>query len=141
LYVCIAIGDNKTVANPNHKKMKTLITLLAAIIFTTASFATTSPAKFVVNTVENKLQVSLNAGGKVSITWTAVTETATTAYKIEKSVNGAEFKTVAILMGETLANYSFKDKVTGTTGNITYRVVTTDNNTVVNTATQTLVVL
>lgn len=123
--------------------MKHLITLLAVTFIFSASFAETTPAKFIAKPVaeKNVLNVSLQAGGKVAITWNAVAETVTTAYKIEKSVNGGEFKTVAYLMGETLASYTYKDKVNGVSGNITYRVTTTDNNAVVNTVSQNLVVL
>jgi hypothetical protein len=123
--------------------MKQLITLLAATLIISVSFAKTTPVKFVAKAVvaNASLTVTLLPTGKVALTWQAVNETATTAYKIEKSVNGGEFKTVALLMGETLPSYTFKDKITGVTGNVTYRVVTTDNNVVVNTTTQNLVVL
>lgn len=123
--------------------MKHLITLFAVTFIFTASFAETTPAKFIAKPVAAKstLTVTLQATGKIAISWDAVAETTTTAYKIEKSVNGGEFKTVAYLMGETLATYTYKDKVNGVSGNITYRVVTSDNNIVVNTVSQTLVVL
>jgi hypothetical protein len=123
--------------------MKHLITLLAVTFIFTASFAENTPAKFIAKpvAVKSTLTVTLQATGKIAISWDAVAETTTTAYKIEKSVNGGEFKTVAYLMGETLATYTYKDKVNGVSGNITYRVVTSDNNTVVNAVSQTLVVL
>ncbi len=123
--------------------MKQVITLLAAIFIFTASFAEVKPAvaPVKVNTTTTTLKVSLQVAGKVSIQWNVVEETATTAYQIQKSINGGEFKTVAYLMGETNSSYSFRDKITNVTGNVEYRVITTDNNIVVNTVSQKIVIL
>ncbi len=123
--------------------MKQVITLLVAAFIFTASFAEVKPATapVKVNTASTTIKVSLQVGGKVSIQWNVVEETATTAYQIQKSINGGQFKTVAYLMGETNASYSFRDKVTNVTGNVEYRVITTDNNLVVNTVSQKLVIL
>ena len=124
--------------------MKQLLTLIAATLIFTAVNAGDNSSKTPLNTNNEKavLNVTLQAAGKVSISWSAVAgETTTTAYEIQKRTNGGEFKTVAILMGETLPSYSFRDKVGTTSGTIEYRVVTTDNNIVVNTVSQNLVVL
>ncbi len=123
--------------------MKQVIIFLAAILISTASFADVKPSKAPVKVTVEKatLKVSLQAAGKVTIEWNAIEETITTAYKIEKSVNGGEFKTVAYLMGETKTSYTYRDKVNGTSGNVAYRIVTTDNNTVVNTISQNIVIL
>ncbi len=123
--------------------MKQVITLLVASFIFTASFADVKPATTPVkiNTATTTLKVSLQVAGKVSIQWNVVEETATTAYQIQKSINGGEFKTVAYLMGETNSSYSFRDKITNVTGNVEYRVITTDNNIVVNTVSQKIVIL
>jgi hypothetical protein len=124
--------------------MKQLLTLIAATLIFTAVNAGVNSNKTPIETKAEKavLKVTLQAAGKVSISWSAVAgETTTTAYEIQKSTNGGEFKTIALLMGETLPSYSFRDKVSATGGNIEYRVVTTDKNIVVNTVSQTLVVL
>jgi hypothetical protein len=124
--------------------MKSLITLLIATVITLTSFATTKPYT---NTNYNvapvaALTIKLTAAGKVSINWTATVETTTTVYHIQKSVDGGtSFKTIAILMGETNDSYSFKDSIKELTGNVTYRVVTVDNNTTVNTVSQTVVIM
>jgi hypothetical protein len=82
------------------------------------------------------------AAGKVSISWPAVeNETTTTIYEIQKRTDGGDFKTVAILMGEKYPVYSFRDKLNITSGTIEYRIVTSDNNVIINTASQNLVVL
>jgi hypothetical protein len=124
--------------------MKQLLTLIAATLIFTAVNAGDNSSKIPLNINNEKavLNVTLQAAGKVSISWSAVAgETTTTAYEIQKRTNGSEFKTVAILMGETLPSYSFRDKVGTTSGTIEYRVVTTDKNVVVNTVSQNLVVL
>jgi len=125
--------------------MKQIITLIAAtFIFTTVINASGNPYKapIKINAEKAVLKVSLQAAGRVSISWSAVAdETTTTAYEIQKRTNGGDFKTVALLMGETLPSYSFRDKVNITSGTIEYRVVTTDKNVVVNTVSQNLVVL
>jgi hypothetical protein len=128
--------------------MKQIIALLIATVFTLSSFATVKPSKFVVTTefksfVKNSasLKVSLKAAGKVNVSWIAGFETTTSSYKIEKSVNGGAYKTVAILMGESNDSYSFRDNVKDITGKVAYRVVMMDNNTEVNTLTQSLVIL
>ena len=124
--------------------MKQIITLIVATFILTAANASGKPYKTPIKIESEKsvLKVTLLAGGKVNITWSAVAnETTTTAYEIQKKVNGGEFKTVAYLMGESYPVYSFRDKVAGTTGNIEYRVITTDSNVVVNTVSQNLLIL
>lgn len=129
--------------------MKQVIALLIATLVTLSSFATVvKPSTFVVTTefktlVKNSasLKVSLKAAGKVNVSWVAGFETTTTLYKIEKSINGGAFKTIAILMGESNDSYSFRDTVKDITGNVAYRVVMVDNNTAVNTLTQSVVIL
>ena len=70
------------------------------------------------------LNVTLQAAGKVSISWSAVAgETTTTAYEIQKRTNNGEFKTVAILMGESFLLISFRDKINLTNGTIEYRLL------------------
>jgi hypothetical protein len=128
--------------------MKQVIALLIATVVTLSSFATVKPSTFVVTTElksfiknSNALKVNLKAAGKVNLSWAAGFETTTSSYKIEKSVNGGAYKTVAILMGESNESYSFRDNVKDVTGKVAYRVVMVDNNTVVNTLTQSLVIL
>jgi hypothetical protein len=124
--------------------MKQLLTLIAATLIFTAVNAGDNSSKTPLNTNNEKavLNVTLQAAGKVSISWSAVAgETTTTAYEIQKRTNGGEFKTVAILMGDTLPSYSFRDKVNINSGNIEYRIVTTDKNVVVKTVSQNLVIL
>ena len=124
--------------------MKQLLTLIAATFIFTAvnAGATSSETPTNTNSEKSVLNVTLQAAGKVSISWSAVAgETTTTAYEIQKRTNGGEFKTVAILMGDTLPSYSFRDKVNITGGNIEYRIVTTDKNVVVKTVSQNLVIL
>ena len=125
--------------------MKQILTLIAAtfIFFTTVN-ASGKPYKAPIKITAEKavLKVSLQAAGKVSISWSAVAdETTTTIYEIQKRTDGGEFKTVAILMGEKYPVYSFRDKLNITSGTIEYRVVTSDNNLIINTASQNLVVL
>ena len=124
--------------------MKQILTLIAATFIFTAVNASGKPYKTPINITAKKavMNVTLQAAGKVSISWSALAgETTTTAYEIQKRTNGGEFKTVAILMGETLPAYSFRDKVNITSGTIEYRIVTSDNNVIVNTVSQNLVVL
>ena len=124
--------------------MKQILTLIAATFIFTAVNAGVTSSETPTNTTAEKsvLNVTLQAAGKVSISWSAVAgETTTTAYEIQKRTNGGEFKTVAILMGDTLPSYSFRDKVNIKGGNIEYRIVTTDKNVVVKTVSQNLVVL
>lgn len=124
--------------------MKQILTLIAAtFIFTAVNAGDNSyktPIK--INAEKAVLTVTLQAAGKVTISWSAVAdETTTTAYEIQKRTNGGEFKTVAILMGETYPAYSFRDKVNISSGTIEYRVVTSDKGVIVNTVSQNLVVL
>ena len=122
--------------------MKQLLTLIAAtfFFFTAVNASGETPTKN--NAEKAVLNVTLQAAGKVSISWSAVAgETTTTAYEIQKRTNGGEFKTVAILMGETYPTYSFRDKVSAVSGTIEYRVVTSDKGVVVNTVSQNLVIL
>jgi hypothetical protein len=124
--------------------MKQILTLIAATFIFTAVNAGALSSETPINTTAERsvLNVTLQAAGKVSITWSAVAgETTTTAYEIQKRTNGGEFKTVAILMGDTLPSYSFRDKVNIAGGNIEYRIVTTDKNVVVKTVSQNLVIL
>ena len=124
--------------------MKQILTLIAATFIFTAVNASGKPYKAHININAEKdvLNVTLQAAGKVTISWSAVAdETTTTAYEIQKRTNGGEFKTVAILMGETYPTYSFRDKVSITSGTIEYRVVTSDKGVIVNTVSQNLVVL
>jgi hypothetical protein len=124
--------------------MKQILTLIAAtFIFITVN-ASGKPYKapFKINAEKAVIKVSLQAAGKVSISWSAVeNETTTTIYEIQKRTDDGEFKTVAILMGEKYPVYSFRDKLNITSGTIEYRIVTSDNNVVINTASQNLVVL
>ena len=124
--------------------MKQILTLIAATFIFTAVNASGKPYKapIKINAEKAVMNVTLQAAGKVTISWSAVAdETTTTAYEIQKRTNGGEFKTVAILMGETYPTYSFRDKVTITSGTIEYRVVTSDKGVIVNTVSQNLVVL
>ncbi|MEP7375008.1 MAG: hypothetical protein ABI675_16545 [Chitinophagaceae bacterium] len=122
--------------------MKQLLTLIAAtfFFFTAVNASGETPTKN--DTEKAVLNVTLQAAGRVNISWSAVAgETTTTAYEIQKRTNGGEFKTVALLMGETYPVYSFRDKVTAASGTIEYRVVTSDKGVVVNTVSQNLVIL
>ena len=124
--------------------MKQILTLIAATFIFTAVNASGKPYKapIKIDAEKDVLNVTLQAAGKVTISWSAVAdETTTTAYEIQKRTNGGEFKTVAILMGETYPTYSFRDKVNITSGTIEYRVVTSDKGVIVNTVSQNLVVL
>jgi hypothetical protein len=127
--------------------MKQVITFVIAALFTLSSFASAKPVKLLSNgevksIIKNRttLKVNLRAGGKVNIGWMATTETSTTTYNIQKSINGGTFKTVAILMGESNDSYFFRDNIKDFTGDVQYRVVTVDNNIVVKTLTQDVLV-
>jgi hypothetical protein len=128
--------------------MKQVITLLVATVISLTSFAKVTPAKAKHNppvksvvTKASTLQLSLQSGGKINLNWAAGLETSTSFYKIEKSVNGGAFKAVAILMGESNANYSYRDNIKEVKGRVTYRVVMMDDEKVVCTLNQSLVVL
>ncbi len=124
--------------------MKQIITLIAATFFLTAINASVSTYKDPIKVLDEKasMNVTLQSEGKVSIKWNAVAvETTTTVYEIQKRTAGGEFKTIAILMGEKLSAYSFRDKLVGNSGVIEYRVLASDNNEVVSTLTQNLIVL
>jgi hypothetical protein len=128
--------------------MKQVITLAIACIFTLTSFATVKPAPAAIKIDAKKalnsmatLKLSLKAAGKVQLTWTAGAETTTSVYQIEKKVNNGEFKTVAILMGETNDSYTFRDSIKDVNGDVQYRVVMVDNNEVVYSLTQNMVIL
>ena len=127
--------------------MKHVITFVIAALFTSSSFASPQPVKLLNNaeaksTVKNRttLKVNLKEGGKVNIGWMAVAETNTTTYNIQKSINGGAFKTFAILMGESNDSYFFRDNIKNFTGDVQYRVVTVDNNTIVKTLTQDVLI-
>ncbi len=124
--------------------MKQIITLIAATFLFIAANAEGKPYKAPVkiNSEKAALNVALHAAGKVSISWSAVEdETTTTVYEIQKRTDNGEFKTVAILMGESYPVYSFRDKLNVTSGTIEYRVVATDKNEIISTVSQNLVVL
>ena len=124
--------------------MKQIITLIAATFIFTAVNANGKPYKtpIEINAEKAVLNVTLQAAGKVSISWSAVAgETTTTAYEIQKRTGKGEFKTVAILMGEHYPVYSFRDKITTDSGTIEYRIVTTDKNEIISAVSQNLVVL
>ena len=124
--------------------MKQILTLIAATFIFTAVNAGGKPYKtpIKVNAEKNVMNVSLLAAGKVSISWSAVAgENTKTVYEIQKRTGGGEFKTVAILMGESYPTYSFRDKLSVTSGTIEYRVVTSDSNVIINTVSQNIVVL
>ncbi|MEP7375005.1 MAG: hypothetical protein ABI675_16530 [Chitinophagaceae bacterium] len=122
--------------------MKQILTLIAAtfFFFTAVNASGETPNKN--NAEKAVLNVTLQAAGRVSISWSPVAdETTTTVYEIQKRTGAGEFKTVAILMGEKYPVYSFRDKITAASGTIEYRVVTSDKNLVVNTVSQKLLVL
>jgi hypothetical protein len=127
--------------------MKQITTLLIATVVTLTSFASVKPFQSIIvpavkaaNSNVAALSLKIETEGKVNLTWTASTETATTVYYIEKSFNKAAFKTVAILMGETNTTYSYRDNVKDITGNFEYRIVTVNDDKVVNTLTQQIVI-
>ena len=127
--------------------MKQAITFVITSLITICSFASVKPVKLMNNAevksiVKNRttLKVNLKEGGKVNIGWMAVVETSTTIYNIQKSINGGAFKTVAILMGESNDSYFFRDNIKNFTGDVQYRVVIVDNNTVVKTLTQDVLI-
>ncbi len=124
--------------------MKQILTLIAATFLFTAVNAgvKSNRTPFKIYAEKSVLKISLQAAGRISISWTAVAnETTTTVYEIQKRTGGGAFKTVAILMGETLPSYSFRDKLTIASGTIEYRVVTSDKNEIIETVSQNLVVL
>ena len=127
--------------------MKQVIAFTIALLITVTSIAAIKPVKLIVGAeiksiVKNKnaLNVSLKHGGKVNIGWIAGIESTSTVYNIQKSVNGSSFKTVAILMGESNDSYFFRDTIKNFSGDIQYRVVAVDNNTVIKTLTQDVLV-
>lgn len=123
--------------------MKQILTLIAAMLIIATVNAGGKPHKTPIKIVSKQsVNVSLLAAGKVNISWSAVVaETTATIYQIQKRTGGGEFKTVAILMGESYPTYSFKDKLNITSGTIEYRVVAAENNEVIATVSQNLVVL
>ena len=124
--------------------MKQIITLIAATFIFTAINAGGKSSKTPITIIaeKNTVNVSLQAAGKVNISWSAVAvETTTTVYEIQKRTGKGEFKTVAILMGEHYPVYSFRDKITTASGAIEYRIVTTDKNEIISSVSQSLVVL
>jgi len=124
--------------------MKQIITLIAATFIFTFVNAGGKPYKtpLKVNAEKAVLNVTLQAAGKVSISWSAVEEETTkTIYEIQKRTDSGEFKTVAILMGERYPTYSFRDKLNSKSGTIEYRIVTSENNVIINTVSQNVVIL
>ena len=127
--------------------MKQVITFTIASLVTLSSFASLKPVKLAVSAEiksivknRNTLKVILKQDGRVNIGWLAGIESTSTVYNIQKSVNGSSFKTVAILMGETNDSYFFRDTIKNFSGDIQYRVVAVDNNTVIKTLTQDVLV-
>jgi hypothetical protein len=123
--------------------MKQIITLIAATFIFTAVKANgeSYKAPIKINVEKTAVKVTLQAAGKVNISWSAVAnETTTTVYQIQKRTNG-EFKTIAILMGESYPVYSFKDKINIASGTIEYRIVIAENNVIVGAVSQNLMVL
>jgi hypothetical protein len=127
--------------------MKQIITLLVAIVIAHSSFATLKPVKIVSVSKaaislksSNTLKVTLKNAGKISISWNAGYETTSTSYLIEKSINGGEFKRVAILMGESSDAYHFGDNIKTTSGVVNYRIVTMDNSSAINALGQKVVI-
>lgn len=124
--------------------MKQIIILIAATLFFTAVKAEPKPSKapIKINVVKTDVKVSLLAAGKVNISWSAVAdETTTTIYQIQKRTDNGEFKTVAILMGESYPVYSFRDKINITSGTIEYRIAISQNNVLIGAVSQDLIVL
>ncbi len=128
--------------------MKQFITLLLVITVATSSFASGKPFKSLVKitpatteTSINSLQITSTEAGKINLSWVAVAETTSTAYRIEKSTDGATYRTTAFLMGESNKSYSFCDKIKKFTGKIEYRVIAVDNGAVISTLTQSFIVL
>ena len=124
--------------------MKQIITLIAATFIFTVVNAGGKPFKtpLKVNAEKAVLNVTLQPAGKVSISWSAVAEETTkTIYEIQKRTDSGEFKTVAILMGESYPTYSFRDKLNIKSGTIEYRIVTSENNVIINTVSQNVVIL
>jgi len=124
--------------------MKQIITLIAAMFIFTAINASGEPYKtpISINTEKAVLKVSLHAAGKISISWSAVLdETTKTIYEIQKKIGEGEFKTIAVLMGESYPTYSFRDKLNNTKGTVEYRVVAYENNVLISTVSQKIVVL
>ena len=127
--------------------MKQIIIFVIAVLATYTSFASLKPVKLAISAEiklivknRNTLKVSLKHSGKVNIGWIAGIESTSTVYTIQKSINGSSFKTIAILMGETNDSYFFRDTIKDFTGDIQYRVVAVDNNTVIKTLTQYILV-
>ena len=127
--------------------MKQIIIFVIAVLATYTSFALLKPVKLAISAEiklivknRNTLKVSLKHSGKVNIGWIAGIESTSTVYTIQKSINGSSFKTIAILMGETNDSYFFRDTIKDFTGDIQYRVVAVDNNTVIKTLTQDILV-
>ena len=127
--------------------MKQIIIFVIAVLATYTSFASLKPVKLAISAEiksivknRNTLKVSLKHGRKVNIGWIAGIESTSTVYTIQKSINGSSFKTIAILMGETNDSYFFRDTIKDFTGDIQYRVVAVDNNTVIKTLTQDILV-
>ena len=127
--------------------MKQIIIFVIAVLATYTSFASLKPVKLAISAEiksivknRNALNVSLKHGGKVNIGWVAGIESTSTVYNIQKSINGSSFKTVAVLMGETNDSYFFRDTIKDFSGDIQYRVVAVDNNAVIKTLTQDVLV-
>jgi hypothetical protein len=127
--------------------MKQITTLLIAIVIAHSSFATLKPVKLVSASKavisfksSNALKVTLKNAGKINISWNAGYETTGTSYLIEKSINGGEFKTVAVLMGESSDAYHFGDNIKTTSGVVNYRIVTMDNSSAINALGQNVVI-
>ena len=127
--------------------MKQVITILVATIISLSSFATLKPVKLLSKPVVNiasenrsSLKITLKKAGKVTISWNAGVESTTTSYTIEKSTNGGEFKTTAILMGEHNEAYHFADNIKSITDDVNYRIVTKDKSCVINELAQNVII-
>ena len=130
--------NTKTLEN-----MKQILTLIAATFIFVTVHAGGKPHKTPIKIIaKQSVNVSLLAAGKVNISWSAIdAESTSTIYQIQKRTDKGEFKTVAILMGESYPTYSFRDKLNMTSGTIEYRVVATENDVVISTVSQNLIVL
>jgi hypothetical protein len=90
--------------------MKQIITLIAAIFIFTVVNAGGKPYKtpLKVNAEKAVLNVTLQAAGKVSISWSAVEEETTkTIYEIQKRTDSGEFKNRCYIDGRKISYLFF----------------------------------
>ncbi len=124
--------------------MKQIITLIAATFFFTSLKAEVKPYQtpLKINVEKTAVKISLQNQGKVVISWSAIpVETTSTIYNIQKRTDNGDFKTIAILMGESFPVYSFRDKLNTESGTIEYRIVISENNEIIGSVSQSLMVL